>query len=232
MDDIHIFETTKGASERPGDGNLTADIAEQLAEALTGWTAHANRLLPEAAQLNLQLDRPEWIDARKPAHAIHELYRIGGQLPQHLPSPSVSVNWTEGELNAYRVLTGIRACSDSLKAVSAPPNELVSIAKSFLDLGVLVTRAHVQPWERFATLEMRKQLALARANKGTPAGSANAQRRLKTAEQRALWQREAEQLWQKNSRLSKSAISRLLVERFGLEPKQGQWIRKNITRHK
>ncbi|MTI98732.1 MAG: hypothetical protein FH752_08935 [Marinobacter adhaerens] len=232
MDDIRIFESTQGPAEKPGDGAIAEDMAEQLIEALAGWTAHANDRLPEAAQLGIQLDRPEWIDTRNPAHAIHELHRIGNQLPRHLPAPSASLDWTEGELNAYQVLIGIRACSDSLNAVSASPDELVSIAKSFLDLGVIVTQAHVQPWERFAALELRKQIALTKANKGTPAGSANAERRLNTAEQRALWQREAEKLWQANSRLSKSAISRLLVERFGLAPQQGQWIRKNITRHK
>lgn len=232
MDDIRIFESTQGPAGEPDDGAMAGDTSEQLIEALTGWTKHANDRLPEAAQLDIQLDRPEWIDARNPAHAIHELHRIGNQLPRHLPIPSASVDWPESELDAYRVLTGIRACSDSLKFISAAPDELVTIAKSFLDLGVIVTRAHVQPWERFAALEMRKQIALTKSNRGTPDESANAARRLKAAEQRALWQREAEKLWQANSRLSKSAISRLLVERFGLAPQQGQWIRKNITRHK
>lgn len=182
--------------------------------------------------MDIQLDRPEWIDARNPAHAIHELHRIGNQLPRHLPGPSVSEDWTEGELNAYRLLTGIKACSDSLRAVSAAPFELVSIAKSFLDLGVIVTRAHVQPWEKYATRAMKTEISLTSANRGTPLDSANARRSLNRELEIAMWRRDAEKLREDNSRLKDSAIARILVRRYGMDPKQEQTIRKKIRREK
>ncbi|PHQ24161.1 hypothetical protein CLH62_14600 [Marinobacter guineae] len=232
MDDIRIFESTQGPAEKPSDEDLAGDIAEQLIEALTGWTAQADGRLPEAAQLDIQLDRAEWIDARNPAHAIHELHRIGNQLPRHLPATSVSVDWTEGELNAYRLLTGIRACSDSLKAVSAEPDELVSIAKSFLDLGVIVTQAHVQPWEKYATRAMKNEISLTSANRGTPPDSANAKRRLNREQEIAMWRSDAEKLREENSRLKDTAIARLLRKRYGMEPRQEQTIRKKIRREK
>lgn len=232
MDEIRIFEAEQVPGENPSERDRAEDIAERLVLALTGWTAHANDRLPEAAQLGLQLARPEWIDIRNPAHAIHELHRIGNQLPRHLPAPSLSVEWTDNEFNAYRVLTGIRSCSDALKAISAAPDEMVSIAKSFLDLGAVVTQAHVQPWEKYAARAMRSEIALTTANRRTPPSSPNAKRRLNSADELAAYQREADKIWAENKRHSASGVARIIVERLGLPLHRIQWIRKNIARNK
>jgi hypothetical protein len=192
------------------------------------WIEHALKIMPPNRRIKLDLDSPNWLNLMIPEHAIHEFYRIAGQIPPYMPSKKIIDELTSDEKLAAEVMYRIRMLSDTLKEVNVPACQAILIIERSLILGARVAEAHVNPFESFAAIQYGAQTKLINHNRHSPPGSSNALRAEQSSREHENWIREAKSLWQLNKRLSANAVAKRIISTRSL-PQKLDTVRKVIS---